>query len=155
MCPCYPNSPKYQLPGCLLFQFLFVSYSDSSKYQLPRPLFLTSSNLCDICDSSFFQLLRFPRIPVTRALSYCFLSCTLWWVELDSDELSCTPMRYRSLFLIFFLVNYPNSPKYKLPGHRKIIILPKLPKLPVTTPFFFTKCYGTYRFGRFELKSLP
>ena len=43
MCPSYPDSPKYQLPG-VLFNFFFVNYSNSLKYQLPGPLFWLSSN---------------------------------------------------------------------------------------------------------------
>ena len=75
------------------------------------------------------------------------------WVAL-SDELSYTPMRYRSPFLIFFceLPKYPKMPITRTPKNNNIT---KVTQITVTTPFFFTKCYGTYWFGRFELKGYP
>ena len=82
------------------------------------------------------------------------------WVALY-DELSWTLMSWVALrwdtgvLFLFFFVNYPNTQKCQLPGHLKIIILPKLPKLQLPHHFFFTKCYGTYWFGRFELKGYP
>ena len=148
MCPCYPNSPKYQLPGCLLFQFLFVSYSDSSKYQLPRPLFLTSSNLCDICDSSFFQLLRFLRIPVTRALSYCFLSCTLWWVELHSDEIP-------ESFSYFFSRELPKFPKIQITRTQKNNNITQVTQITSYHTIFFYKMLWHISIWAIWAKKLP